>query len=137
MTTTAIQLRFNDIDLAGHAHNAVYLSWFEQARMDLLHAFVGDDHDWKTLGLILARNEVDYLKPVRLRDVVEVDCSCSKIGGKSFDLSYALFVRTGDHREPYAKGRSVMVCFNYEQGASIPLPDAWRSSLARMMKEEQ
>ena len=54
MTTTAIQLRFNDIDMAGHAHNAVYLSWFEQARMDLLRTFIERKHDWKVHGLIVA-----------------------------------------------------------------------------------
>ena len=85
-TTTVIQVRFNDIDMAGHVHNAVYLSFFEQARMDLLRAFIAKDHDWKAEGLILARNEVDYRKPVHLRDAVEVECWCSNIGSKSFEL---------------------------------------------------
>ena len=83
---TVIQVRFNDIDMAGHAHNAVYLSWFEQARMDLLRKFIEKHHDWKKNGLILARNEVDYRGPVHLSDVVEVETWCSAIGTKSFDL---------------------------------------------------
>ena len=30
-----IQIRFADVDMARHVHNAVYLHWFEAARMAL------------------------------------------------------------------------------------------------------
>ncbi|MBK9758783.1 MAG: acyl-CoA thioesterase [Flavobacteriales bacterium] len=134
-TTTSIQLRFNDIDMAGHAHNAVYLSWFEQARMDLLRNFIEKDHDWKKFGMILARNEVDYKRPVHLSDHVEVECSCSAIGTKSFDLGYSLFVTKAGERRLHAQGRSVMVCFDYTTNTSFAVPEAWRTKLARMMAE--
>ncbi len=133
-TTTPIQIRFNDMDMAGHAHNAVYLSWFEQARMDLLRTFIEKDHDWKNLGLILARNEVDYKKPVHLSDTVEVETWCSAIGNKSFDLRYALFMIKNGTRELRTEGRSVMVCFDYKANSSIPVPEKWRAALARMME---
>ncbi len=133
-TRTPIQIRFNDMDMAGHAHNAVYLSWFEQARMDLLRQFIEKEHDWKKLGLILARNEVDYRKPVHLSDVVEVETWCSAIGTKSFDLRYALFVIRNDQRELRAEGKSVMVCFDYTATATITIPAPWRDALARMME---
>jgi acyl-CoA thioester hydrolase len=133
-TTTPIQVRFNDIDMARHAHNAVYLSWFEQGRMDLLRSFIAPDHDWQQQGLILARNEVDYRLPVHLRDAVEVDTWCSAIGGKSFDLRYALYVTKGGERVLCCEGRSVMVCFDYVKNTSMPVPAAWRAALARMME---
>ncbi|MFT3885380.1 MAG: thioesterase family protein [Flavobacteriales bacterium] len=133
-TTTSIQVRFNDIDMAGHAHNAVYLSWFELGRMDLLRTFIPPEHDWQHQGLILARNEADYRRPVHLGDHVEVVTWCSAIGGRSFDLRYALHVTKGAERVLCCEGRSVMVCFDYTQGASIPVPNAWRSALARMME---
>ena len=136
-TTTVIQVRFNDIDMAGHVHNAVYLSFFEQARMDLLRAFIAKDHDWKAEGLILARNEVDYRKPVHLRDAVEVECWCSNIGSKSFELSYALFVRRPDgSRDLHTQGRSVMVCFDYRTNASTTVPEHRRKALNRFMETE-
>ncbi len=135
-TKTSVQVRFHDIDMAHHVHNAVYLSYFEQARMDFLRQFIEKDHDWKRLGLILARNEVDYRQPVHLSDSVEVETWCSNIGNKSFDLSYALFVRTSDGRKLCTQGRSVMVCFDYVSGSSILLPDAWRVALARLMEND-
>ena len=123
--------------MAGHAHNGVYLSWFEQARMDLLRTFIERKHDWKVHGLIVARNEVDYRAPVHLSDHVEVDCWCDRIGSKSFDLRYALFVVKDGARELRSEGRSVMVCFDYIANATITVPDDWRTALARMMGKPQ
>ncbi len=134
-TTTSIQIRFNDIDLAGHAHNGVYLSWFEQARMELLRHCIERQHDWKEQGIILARNEVDYVRPVHLSDEVEVRCWCTRVGTKSFDLGYELFATSDGKRQLSAKGRSVMVCFNYFTHETIAVPDTWRTALARMMDE--
>ena len=133
-TTTPIQVRFNDIDMAGHAHNAVYLSWFEQARMDLLRTFIERKHDWKVHGLIVARNEVDYRGPVHLSEQVEVYCWCDRLGSKSFDLRYALYVMNDGVRQLRTEGRSVMVCYDYNINATIAIPDAWRAALARMME---
>lgn len=132
--STPIQIRFNDMDMAGHAHNAVYLSWFEQARMGLLASFIAMDHDWEAQGLILARNEVDYRKPVRLHDGITVDCWCSAIGNKSFDLWYHVLGTGSEQRILHAEGRSVMVCYDYIGDRSMPLPETWRHALARMME---
>jgi acyl-CoA thioester hydrolase len=133
---TRVQIRFNDVDMARHVHNAVYLSYFELARMDYLRQFIPEGNDWNTQGLILARNEVDYRSPVHLGDIVEVEAWCSNIGDKSFDLSYALFVVTGDARKLCTQGRSVMVCFHYGRKASVPLPGEWRTALARMAEND-
>jgi acyl-CoA thioester hydrolase len=125
-----IQIRFADVDLAQHVHNAVYLQWFELARMAFLKGIIPAGHDWKVQGLILARNEVDYRMPVRLHDRVEAEAWCSAVGGKSFDLQYRIHRIGGDHEGVCAEGRSVMVCFDYVQQRTIALPEAWRQGLA-------
>jgi acyl-CoA thioester hydrolase len=135
-TKTPVQIRFNDVDMARHVHNAVYLSYFEQGRMDFLRGFIEKDHDWVKQGMILARNEVDYRIPIHLSDTVEVETWCSNVGSKSFNLSYAVFAERDKQRRIHAQGRSVMVCFDYEQQLSIAVPDAWRRSLARMMESD-
>src|SRR5690606_37562219 len=129
--TTAIQVRFSDVDLARHVHNAAYLHYFELGRMDLLRQVMEKDHDWLRTGLILARNEVDYRQPIRLTDPVQVQTWCAKVGGKSFDLHYE--IQHAEHGTCIAEGRSVMVAFNYVQQAPIAVPEEWRTSLARLM----
>ncbi|MGB3525393.1 MAG: thioesterase family protein [Flavobacteriales bacterium] len=133
--TTRVQVRFSDVDLARHVHNAAYLQYFELGRMDLLRRFMEKEHEWMRTGLILARNEVDYRKPIHLADDISVETSCTKLGNKSFDLSYTIFSMKEGQRQLHAEGRSVMVCFDYSKNATIPLPEEWRSALARMMKD--
>mgnify|MGYP003794525845 FL=1 len=129
--TTPVQVRFSDLDMARHVHNAVYLQYFELGRMDLLRQFMQPDHDWVHTGLILARNEVDHRKPIHLADPVQVQTWCGKIGSKSFDLNYQ--VQHAKDGSVFAEGRSVMVCFDYSRQCSIEVPAAWRTALARFM----
>ncbi|HNM70979.1 MAG TPA: thioesterase family protein [Flavobacteriales bacterium] len=137
MVTTSIQIRFNDMDLAGHAHNGVYLTWFELGRMAFFRTFIEREHDWKKQGMILARNEVDHRAPVHLNDQAEVDCWCDRIGNTSFDLRYRITVLKDGQRQLRTEGRSVMVCFDYTTNSPIPVPAAWRTALARMMDTDK
>jgi acyl-CoA thioester hydrolase len=130
-----IQIRFADVDLAQHVHNSVFLHWFETARMTLQERFILPDHDWRTQGMILARNEVDYRMPVRLSDTIEAEAWCGTIGNKSFDLNYIIRRIGGEKPGVCAEGRSVMVCFDYSRGTSIPVPGAWRLALEQLMPQ--
>jgi len=127
--TVPIQIRFADVDMAHHVHNAVYLHWFELARMELLRQFIAPDHDWKKQGLILARNEVDYRRPIHLRDRIEAECQAGRIGSKSFDLHYRILRLKDGREEVCAEGRSVMVCFDYSANRSVDILPAWRAAL--------
>ena len=129
ISTVSVQVRFSDVDMAHHVHNAVYLQWFEQARMAYQERFIPPGHDWSTQGFILARNEVDYRMPVRLGDAVEAEAWCSAIGNRSFDLRYAVRRTNGERPGVCAEGRSVMVCYDFKNGRTIDLPNAWRAVL--------
>ncbi|MDG1262127.1 MAG: acyl-CoA thioesterase, partial [Flavobacteriales bacterium] len=65
-----VEVRFGDIDVMGHVNNAVYLSYFEQARMAFFKELIGGEWDWNEAGILLARNEVDYIQPILLSDQV-------------------------------------------------------------------
>lgn len=137
VTRIPIQIRFADVDMAQHVHNAVYLHWFELARMELLRRFIPPGHDWKKAGLILARNEADYRRPIHLHDRIEAECRAGRIGTKSFDLHYRIMRVTKGETGICAEGRSVMVCFDYTTNSPIPVPAAWRTALARMMDTDK
>jgi len=127
-----IQIRFADLDMAHHVHNAVYLHWFELARMELLRQFIPPGHDWKKLGLILARNEVDYRQTIHLHDRIVGHCHAGRIGTKSFDLHYRIVRVKEGQEELCAEGRSVMVCFDYAANGPIAVPQEWRNALEQL-----
>ncbi len=124
-----LQIRFSDVDSLGHVNNAFYLSYFELARMELFK-LSGLKIDWQKTGIILARIEIDYLKPILLHDSVEVICKAGTAGNKSFELLYELFTLNKEgNRQLICKGKSIQVCFDYELNKSVLIPEVWKKVL--------
>jgi len=116
-----IQVRFRDLDALGHVNNAVYLTYFEVARAAYFQRL---ERDWVEKGrFILARAEVDFLKPILLEDPVEVGVRVVRIGRSSFDMEYLLLARG----EEAARGKTVQVWL--EGGRPAPLPKAIRERI--------
>lgn len=133
--TSKIQVRFADIDKLGHVNNAIYLTYFEIARMQFFEDEFKNitDLDWKTKGLILAKTEVEFLSPILLDDKVEIETYCSKIGNKSFDLAYRVYKINQFGRALAARGSSVLVAYNYVEQKSIPVEANWKKELSRFL----
>ena len=110
----------------GHVNNAVYLSYFEQARIEHFGELVGKNWDWKTEGTLLARNEVDYKVPVLLHDSPQIEVWVSHMGTKSMEVSYRIIKDVKGEEVVCTTGKSVIVCFNYETQKTIPVPEKWR-----------
>ena len=120
---TSVEIRFADIDAMGHVNNAVYFSYFEQARMAYFKERVARIWNWNEDGVIVARNEIDYLYPVFLNDRMVIRLWVDHVGSKSFTVCYRVIV--GERL--CATGKSVLVCFNHKNKATQPLPEAWKS----------
>jgi len=133
--TSTIQVRFADVDKLGHVNNAKYLTYFEIARMQFFKDEFKNisDLDWKAKGLILAKVEVEYISPIMLDDLVEIETYCTKIGNKSFDLAYRVYKISNHERLLAAKGLSVLVAYNYIEQKSIPLEENWKNELKRFL----
>ena len=119
-------VRFADLDSFGHVNNAVYLTYCEQARIAfLLDRAVFGDATQAEMKMILARAEIDFRDPLSIGDAVTVGVRTSRVGTKSFELEYEL--RVGERL--VAEAKSVQVAFDYEQNATVTIPDEWRRRL--------
>jgi acyl-CoA thioester hydrolase len=107
----------------GHINHARYLSYFEDARMQLLStsasglAGATDDR-----GYIAARVAVDYLYPVEFRVglTLGVQTWVGRIGTSSWTMPAELY----DGEQLVARCESTVVAYSYEHRASRPLdPD--------------
>lgn len=119
ISPATIQVRFSDCDMMGHVNNAVYLSYFEMARIHYFGILFGKDRDWKKNGVLLRKNEIEYLKPVMLHERPEIHIFTEHVGTKSFSVSYELKI-DGELR---TAGKSVLVCFDSTANRSIELTD--------------
>ncbi|UKN02772.1 acyl-CoA thioesterase [Paracrocinitomix mangrovi] len=126
MIKVPIQVRFADCDIAGHIHNAVYLHYFESARMHFFVSQLGMEWDWRKNGIILKKNEVIYHSPGQLQDQLIAEVGCSHLGNSSFTLYYKIINQDGILR---AEGSSVIVCMDYINGTTQAIPTEMLTAL--------
>jgi acyl-CoA thioester hydrolase len=129
--TTPIEVRFADVDAFGHVNNAKYLTYFEQARVKYFNDIVDWTYDWSKEGIILAKADIDFIKPIRFRDEIAVFTRCSRLGNKSFDLQYQIMSYDDGEEILMADCTTVMVAFDYVQKKSIAVPEEWKDALMK------
>lgn len=128
--THRVQMRFSDVDSMGHVNNARFVTYLEDARIGLLTKLLAEAVDGELPGLILARTEIDYRRPLLLSaEPVEVGVWLTKIGSKSFDLAYE--IRQFGHCA--ASARTVMVAFDYARQSTRMLTAAEREVLGEWL----
>jgi acyl-CoA thioester hydrolase len=117
------------LDALGHVNNAVYLTYFEQARMAYIAALAGDAPpvDERTplpsdFQFILAEVTCRYLSPATLADRPVAQIWVSKVGRKSFVFEYRLHDELSGRS--IAEGHSTQVWYDYSQGKSQAVPEA-------------
>ncbi len=122
-----IEVRYADIDVLQHVNNATYFTYMETARIQYFAEVLGWKGHWAELGVIIARADCEYKQPLVFGDTVKAYMRTSRLGAKSFDFAYVL-VREEDGAIA-ASGSSVQVAYDYDQGGSIAIPEAWRDAM--------
>jgi acyl-CoA thioester hydrolase len=89
---TEITVRFAETDAQGVAHNAVYLVWFEVARIAYLARYANGYRSIREQGFeaLTIESHVRYLKPVRFDDALTIHARCGDIRGARFRYEYAV-----------------------------------------------
>jgi len=87
-----ITVRFAETDAQGVAHNAVYLVWFEVARIAYLARYAKGYRNIQEQGYeaLTIETHVRYLQPVRFDDRLAVHARCGDIRGARFRYDYAV-----------------------------------------------
>jgi acyl-CoA thioester hydrolase len=115
------------MDLFGHANNAIFLTYFEQARSNYWNEII--KWDWNAMGIILAKAEVEFLKPIVLSDELFAYVRTSRIGNSSWDIEYLLVTHNNDEAVIKAKGKTIQVCFDYKSNQSAPIPEREKQTM--------
>lgn len=125
-----IQVRYVDCDMAGHVNNAIYFSYFENARVHYFGQLFGVDRDWETEGILLRTNEIEYFSPIYLTDEPLIELYIVSIGTKSFTVGYEIRV----NNELRTIGKSVIVCFNSKEKKTYVIPEKDRYILEQLKR---
>ena len=88
-----IRVYFEDTDFTGLVYHANFLKFCERGRSDFIR-LLGLDHrslenpdEGEPAVFVVRRIEVDYLKPARIDEVLEVVTNCAEIGGATLNLT--------------------------------------------------
>ena len=124
--------RFAEVDQQGVVFNAHYLTWFDEAStsyFDSLGLPLGE-FDARGLDVQVVHADVDFLMPVRWRDVVRVEVGCDAVGTTSIALRFDVVRRDVDGADAVAvRGRNVYVVVSSEDWAKREVPPEWRTAL--------
>ena len=125
-------LRWSDMDAYGHVNNARFLTLYEEARVALF--FIGAREQGLGSfeeGIVIARHEVDYLRPVDYGDAVRIEMWVDEVRPSRFTIAYELF----DGALVASRARSVCVPYNLTQSFPRRISDAERAFLDQWRSE--
>ncbi|WP_376792688.1 acyl-CoA thioesterase [Thermoflexus sp.] len=119
-----IEVRFRDMDAMGHVNNAVYFTYFEQARIHYLRHLAQLPPPLELFGMIVAEATCQYRAPITMGMPIQVWIRVAEVRQRSFIFLYKIERR--DNGQIMALGRSVQVAYDYARGTPVPIPEPWR-----------
>jgi acyl-CoA thioester hydrolase len=88
--STEVRVRFAETDAQGIAHHAIYLVWFEVARIEYLARFRGGYPQLQAEGMeaLTLEASVTYRAPARFDDRLTIQARCLPPRGARFRFDY-------------------------------------------------
>ncbi|GAB4532353.1 MAG: thioesterase family protein [Anaerolineae bacterium] len=122
---TPVTVRFRDIDVMGHVNNSVFFTYLEMARVEYMRdvVFQTRSRNLSEAGLILARISCDFKKPIFYGQAVEVGTRVAEMRNSSFLMAQ----RIEADGQLAALAEAVVVCYDYQAGMSVRIPDEFRA----------
>ena len=134
MFTTTVTPSFGDIDGLGHVNNTVLARWFELARNPIFRFFEPDlNLSHSTWTLIMARTEYDFVGELFFQFDVEIRTFIERIGTKSFTV----YQEAWQENRLCAKGKAIVVHFDFNQKVTTPIPEVQKNMLAEHLISEK
>ena len=124
------EIRFADIDSYGIVHNAKFLLFFEESRINLFKNIAGV-WDWKKRGFLVASQKVDYSHPVTLNDELEIVVWVKSVGEKSLTLAYEAYLLNDGGKVLSAESETVIVCYDNTVNTTVSVPSEWMESIEK------
>jgi acyl-CoA thioester hydrolase len=123
-----MRVRWAETDMQGIVFNGHYLTYFDVAITEYWRAigwpypaaFGGTGVD-----LFAVKSTVEYAKPARYDDVIDVGCRAARLGRSSIGFDLAIF--RGDER--ITRGEVVYVTADPVARRSVPIPERLREAI--------
>jgi acyl-CoA thioester hydrolase len=133
--STTVRVRFAETDAQGVAHNAVYLVWFELARVEYLERYAGGYPALREHGIeaFVTEAHVRYGAPAHFDDRLSLHARCVDVRGARFRFEY-LLERDG---ERVADGWTAHACVDGSTLRPTRVPSWLADAISRAERAER
>ena len=125
-----LRIYYEDTDAQGIVYYANWLRFLERGRTELLR-WLGHEHsglrDAQGVNWVVRRCTIDYLKPARLDEVIEVVTSCGELRGASLDM-----IQQARRAEDILVRAELVVACMGANGRPVRLPARLRAQLTAL-----
>ncbi len=119
---------YHDIDVLNHLNHAAYFHYMETLRCDYYLPLL-PSHDPSDLDIIILDASCHYLAPVPYGEILLGEVAPARpLGRTSFTLLYRF---TDSHHRLTARGKTVVVCYDYSKSTKREIPPNRRSIMER------
>ena len=128
-----IRIYFEDTDFTGVVYHAAYLRFMERGRSDFVrllgigHTDLGAGVHGEKLAFAVRRIAIDYFKPARIDDLLEVKTAVEKMAGARIILHQTI----GRDGEMLTEAEVTVVLVNQE-GKARRLPDSFLERMGKV-----
>ncbi|MGK5499941.1 acyl-CoA thioesterase [Streptomyces sp. URMC 125] len=130
-------LRWSDMDAFGHVNNVVFLRYLEEARIDFMFRLARQAASGAfTGGSVVARHEIEYLRPLTHRhEPVVVELWVTRVGAASVTVAYEVKDGTGDGDTVYVRASTVVVPYDLDKERPRRLSEEERAFLKEYLDD--
>jgi acyl-CoA thioester hydrolase len=123
----ALKVRFYELDAYNHVNNGVYHFYLDHARDEYFEQAMAPFPEMRgdAIRYVVARAEIDFLKPAVAGDSLEIDGEVSRFGNSS--LTFDQTIRRPRDGAELCRARTVLV-WTDPSGKPIPVPPQIRQA---------
>ena len=128
-----LDVYYFDTDAGGVVHNIAYLRMVEIARTQLAASLGWTLDDMSRTGLVpvVARTEIDYLKPARLGDALTLEAEL--VGLEKIRMLMRFEIRSAKQPDLlFARCTQTMVTVQLPGGRPQRIPESWRAAYPQL-----
>lgn len=135
--THNIRVYYEDTDAGGVVYHSNYLNFAERARTEWLrylgHQNSDLEKEFRTL-FVVKHIDIDYLRPGRLDDSLQVITTIETLKNSSFTMRQSVIRKNTDsHEEMLADIHVVLVCVDTNTIKPVRLPQILRTEFEKFM----
>ena len=125
------KIRYGDTDRQGHVNNAVFSSFLETGRVEILYnnslALLSQD-----ASFVIASLKLDFLNEINWPGKVDIGTGILRIGNSSIIIFQKLY----QHTTCVASAETVVVQVHNVKKASVPLSESAKETLGRWLMDK-